>query len=199
MSIAKKIGGAILIAFGLFPFFGFPAPEGLSFLTDLSVRIIFIAIGLTFLGFGFFFTKRNVAAIIMFLLANGMLIPVPLQWRIILFIYSLDLISIPFLSIPFFDIGKILGRIFLIIFLFFLSAFHATSLLKVDIGFAIMLVIILTVGEILASIFLPLGNLISALIKAGIVFFAALFILGGFSLQLAGILAFGILLLNLIL
>jgi len=198
VTLAKKIGGIALIAFAIFPFFGFPAPKEIAFLGNLEVRIIFILIGLAFLGFGFFFTKRNIAAIIMFLLAIGFLIPVPFEWRIILFIYSLDLITVPFLEIPFFNIGRILGRIILIIFLFFLSSFRVTSLLKVDIGLAIMLVIILTVGEILASIFLALGDFIVAAIKAAIVFVAALYALK-FNTAISGILAVGIFILNVIL
>ena len=199
MSLLKKIAGALLIAFALFPFFGFPHPKELDFLGDLAVRIIIAFIGLDLLGFHIFFTKANMIAIGMFLISLGFFIPVPASLRIILFIYSLDLISFPLLNIPFFNIGRILGRIMLIILLFFLSSFQATEVLQINLGLAITLVIILTVAEILASLFLALGDIIQAGIKAAIVFGAAMFLPGfGFNLQIAILLAVGIFILNLI-
>ena len=197
MSLLKKIAGALLIAFAIFPFFGFPHPKELDFLTDWVVRIMIGLIGLYILGFSFLFPKRNIAATGLFLLSMSSLAPVPMGWRIVLFIYSLDLITAPLVP-SIFGLDRIVGRILLIFVLLFLNSFQVTSLLQVDIGLSILLIAILTGGEIIALFFGFLGDMARILIKALIVFVAALFVLNFNTLIAAGI-AGGIFVLNLIL
>ncbi|MEM5790453.1 MAG: hypothetical protein QXP77_00115 [Candidatus Aenigmatarchaeota archaeon] len=197
MSLAKKIGGIALIGFSLFPFFGFPAPKEIAFLADLPTRIVFTFIGLYCMGL---LSKedvvRDIVALGMFLISLGFVLPVSSAHRIILFLYSLDLVS--FLPIPI--IGKIIGRILLLAFLFFLSSFGLAGLLQVNLGLAIVLVVFLSIIEIIAFIF-GSGHIL-AVIKAILVGCAALFAptLFGTSMDIATavILGGGIFILNLI-
>lgn len=197
MSIARFVGGVLLIGFAFFPFFGFPAPKEIGFLADLPARIVFIFIGLYFIGLvSQEDIIKDMVALGMFLISLGFIFPISPAYRIILFLYSLDLVSI--LPIPI--IGKIIGRVLLLAMLFFLSSFGLAGALQVNLGLAIFLVAFLSIIEVIGFIFG--GGIVIAIIKAILVGGAALFApaLFGTSMGMmtAFFLAMGIFILNLI-
>lgn len=197
MGIARFVGGLLLIGLAFFPFFGFSLPKEVAFLADLPARIVFIFIGLHLIGLvSREDIVRDMVALGMFLISLGFIFPISPAYRIILFLYSLDLVS--FLPIPI--IGKILGRIVLLAILFFLSSFGLAGALQVNLGLAIFLVAFLSVIEIIGLIFG--GGIILAVIKAILVGGAALFaptLFGAnIGMMTAILLGFGIFVLNVV-
>ncbi len=139
------------------------------------------------------FFVRNGLGIFLLLLSLGYIFPINPAWRAIIFIYSLDLFTLP---LPF---GKIIVKILLLLFVLpFLATLPLFSLIKFDLGLAYVLIIALLIGEILSLIFggFFVGKFAPAIVKAVIVFIAGLFALN-FKIEMSFVFAIGILFLNL--